>query len=142
MRCQPHTEYSVPAYEGGDKNDLGCKTIRGFQHQNGFTLKPIRLSDDKKRLDMHLFWLAKRNHTSQATILQRPPLPVHLDQGPNVTKLFNVQTNEIICSGDQISLETDDPVAHPLPDLSLLDMQWVLHRVTAWSAAAEPQDIR
>jgi hypothetical protein len=45
-----------------------------------------------------------------------------------------------ICSGDEISLTTDDPVSQPLPDLRLLEMQWFLHRVTAMSGAAEPQD--
>jgi hypothetical protein len=110
-----------------------------------FALKPIGLSDDKKRLDIEFFWLAKGNRASEVAILQRPLLPVHLDegpldQGPNVTKLLNVQTNRIICSGDQISLETNDPVEHPLPDLRLLDMQWILHRVQAMSAAAEAQD--
>jgi len=105
-----------------------------------FTLKPIRLSDDKKRLDIQFFWLAKGNGASEVAILQRPPLSVHLDQGPNVTKLFNVQTNRKICSGDQITLETDNAMSHPLPDLRLLDMQWILHRVTAMSAAAEAQD--
>jgi len=105
-----------------------------------FALKPIELSDDKKRLDIQFFWLARGNHASEVAILQRPPLPVHLDHGPNVTKLFNVQTDQKICSGDQISLETNDAVAHPLPDPRLLDMQWILHRVQAISAAAEPQD--
>jgi hypothetical protein len=105
-----------------------------------FALKPIRLSDDMKRLDIQFFWLAKGNHTSEVRILQRPLLPVDLNQGPNITKLFNVLTEKSICSGDVISLETDDPVAHPLPNLRLLEMQWFLNRVAAMSGAAEPQD--
>jgi hypothetical protein len=106
-----------------------------------FALKPIRLSDDMKRLDIQFFWLAKGNRTSEVRILQRPPIPVDLDQGPNVTKLFNVLTEKKICSGYEISLETDDPVAYPLPDLSLLEMQWFLNRVAAMSGAVGPQDI-
>jgi hypothetical protein len=105
-----------------------------------FALRPIALSDDKKRLDVQFFWLAKANRTSEVTILQRPSLPVHLDQGPNRTILANVETRKFLSSGDVISLETDDPTAHPLPDFRLLDMQWILHRVTAMSAAAELQD--
>lgn len=105
-----------------------------------FALKPIGLSDDKKRLDIQFFWLAKGNYASEVAILQRPLLQVHSDQGPNTTKLFNVLTEKKISSGDPISLETDDPVAHPLPDIRLLEMQWVLHRVAAMSAAAEAQD--
>jgi hypothetical protein len=45
-----------------------------------------------------------------------------------------------IRSGYEISLKTDDPVSLPLPDIRLLEMQWFLHRVTAMSGAAEPQD--
>jgi hypothetical protein len=105
-----------------------------------FALKPMELSHDKKRLDIQFFWLAKHDHTSEVAILQHPSLSVHLDRGPNNTMLFNIPTEKKISSGDPISLETDDPVAHPLPDLRLLDMQWILHRVTAMSAAAEPQD--
>ena len=100
-----------------------------------FALKPIGLSDDKKRLDIEFFWLTKSHHT-ELTVLQRPILSGHSHQGPNRTMLMNCLTEKAICSGDQITLETDDPVAHPLPNLQLLEMQWFLHRVTA---AAEPQ---
>jgi hypothetical protein len=54
--------------------------------------------------------------------------------------LFNTESRKIICSGDEFSLETDDPVLRPLPDFRLLEMQWFLHRVTAMSGAAEIQD--
>ena len=54
--------------------------------------------------------------------------------------LLDVLAMKIICSGDKISLETDDPVAHPLPNFKWLEMQWVLHGVSAMSAAAEPWD--
>jgi hypothetical protein len=46
----------------------------------------------------------------------------------------------MIRSGDEIYLETNDPEGLPLPDWRILDMQWILHRVTALSAAAEPRD--
>ena len=49
-------------------------------------------------------------------------------------------TNKRIHSGDEIYLETSDPKRLPLPDLRLLEMQWILHRVTALSGAAEPRD--
>jgi hypothetical protein len=62
------------------------------------------------------------------------------DHGPNLARLFNHETISQICSGDEVSLETDDTVLRPLPDFRLLEMQWILHRVTALSGAAEPQD--
>ncbi|KAF2257877.1 hypothetical protein CC78DRAFT_572870 [Lojkania enalia] len=72
-------------------------------------------------------------------ILQVPSLSAS-NQGPNSTMLFNVESQHIIRSGDQISLKTDDPVSRPLPDFRLLEMQWFLHCVTAMSGAAEPWD--
>ena len=117
-----------------------CPNAHAYWGKAYFALKPIGLSTDKKRLEVQFFWLTKSNRASQVAMLQRPLLPVDLDQGPNVTRLSNVQTDRKICSGDQISLETDDPITNPLPDLRLLDMQWMLHRVQALSAAAQGQD--
>ena len=51
-----------------------------------------------------------------------------------------IDTGEMIRSGDVICLETVDPEKLPLPDFRLLDMQWILHRVSALSGAAEPSD--
>ncbi|KAF2190392.1 hypothetical protein K469DRAFT_623444 [Zopfia rhizophila CBS 207.26] len=105
-----------------------------------FALKPIGISDDKKRLGVQFFWLPPRSHSPEVNILQVPLLPADLDQGPNLAMIFNHQTRKEIRSGDEISLETDDPESRPLPDFRLLEMQWFLHRVTAMSGAAEPQD--
>jgi HNH endonuclease len=104
-----------------------------------FALKPMRISDDKKRLDIQFFWLSSNPHVPGVTILQAPSLSAP-DHGPNLARLFNHETITQICSGDEISLETDDPVSRPLPNFRLLEMQWFLHRVTAMSGAAEPQD--
>ncbi|KAF2184435.1 hypothetical protein K469DRAFT_709186 [Zopfia rhizophila CBS 207.26] len=90
-----------------------------------FTLKPIRMSDDKKRLDVQFFWLSLNPYVPEVNVLQVPSLPANLDQGPNLAKLFNHETDTKIHSGCEISFETDDPF---------------LHRVTAMSGAAEPQD--
>ncbi|OCK79258.1 hypothetical protein K432DRAFT_270588, partial [Lepidopterella palustris CBS 459.81] len=117
-----------------------CPSAHRYWEKAYFALKPIRISDDKRRLDIQFFWLPLYNHASQVRILQRPSLPSGLDRGPYFTKLWNVYTEKKICSGDEIFLETDDPVARPLPDFRLLEMQWFLHRVTAISGAAEPQD--
>ena len=104
-----------------------------------FALKPISISDDKKRLDIQFFWLSSNPHVSGTDILQAPSLSA-LHAGSNLAKLYNHETDTIIKSGDEISLKTDDPVLRPLPDFWLLEMQWFLHRVTAMSGAAEPED--
>lgn len=41
-----------------------------------------------------------------------------------------------IQSGDIFTLTTDDPESRPLPSLELLEMQWILQRITAMSDAA------
>jgi hypothetical protein len=112
----------------------------GYWTRAYFALKPIRMSDDKKRLDIQFFWLSSNPHVPEVNILQIPSLIANLDQGPNLAKLFNHETDTKIHSGCEISLETDDPVSRPLPDFNLLEMQWFLHRVTAMSGAAEPQN--
>ncbi|KAF2177893.1 hypothetical protein K469DRAFT_754850 [Zopfia rhizophila CBS 207.26] len=105
-----------------------------------FALKPIRMSDDKKRLDIQFFWLSVNPRVTGVNVSQVPLLPANLDQGPNLVKLFNNETDTKIHSGCEISLKTDDPALRPLPDFRLLEMQWFLHRVTAISGAAELQD--
>lgn len=105
-----------------------------------FALQPIELSEDKKRLTIRFFWLQSHDKSSEVNILQRPSLSSDLDHGPKASKLWNHETDKKIRSGDEFSLETDDPVARPLPSFALLEMQWFLHRVAAISGAAEPQD--
>jgi hypothetical protein len=44
-------------------------------------------------------------------------------------------------SGDIFTFTTDDPVIRPLPSWELLDMQWVLQRLTAMSGGAGTPDV-
>ncbi|KAF2804494.1 uncharacterized protein BDZ99DRAFT_341644, partial [Mytilinidion resinicola] len=105
-----------------------------------FALKPIRISEDKKCLEVQLFWLLQ-NARRPTVQVQTVPSLAALDLGPNSVKLFDNQTNQLISSGSEISLTTDDPVLRPLPDMALLEMQWFLHRIAAMSGAVEqPQD--
>jgi hypothetical protein len=80
-----------------------------------FALKPIRMSGDKERLDIQFFWLSSTPHVPGINILQVPSLSSASDQGPNLAKLFNHETDTKIHSGYEISLKTDDPVLRPLP---------------------------
>jgi hypothetical protein len=113
--------------------------VHAYWERAYFALKPIRISDDKKRLVIQFFWLSSASRISRVNIPDAPLLsaPVH---GPNSTRLFNNETYAVIKPGDEIVLETDDAVSRPLPDFRLLGMQWFLHRVTAMSGAAESQN--
>ncbi|OJD12714.1 hypothetical protein ACJ73_09310 [Blastomyces percursus] len=122
-----------------------------------FALKPIALSPDKRSLKVQFFWLRPDNldslrlsiHTlpedsSQAISIKPPTFPANLAQGgrkcasgghPNI-RIYNCETDERISSGQIITLTTEDPETMPLPDLKLLELQWILHRVFALAGAA------
>jgi hypothetical protein len=104
-----------------------------------FALKPIQLSDDKKRLDVEFHWMPQYNYSSEVDILTSPQSSEGLDGGSKIM-LFHFPTKRQICSGEKISLTTDDPITRPLPHLALLEMQWILHRMAAMSGAAEIYD--
>ena len=55
-------------------------------------------------------------------------------------KLWNVQSERKICSADEITFKTEDPETLPLPSWELLDMHWVLQRMSALAGAAEVED--
>jgi hypothetical protein len=110
-------------------------------------LKPIELSADRKLLTLEVHWIRKRAGASPTS--SAPP-PVDLSEVPSLkvspsdaSRLFyyhNVSTRDRITSGHKVFMTTDDPVERPLPSLELLEMQWVLQRLSAVSGAAEPQD--
>jgi hypothetical protein len=103
-----------------------------------FALKPIQLSDDKKCLDVEFHWISQYNHSSEIDILTSPLSSE--GSGGRCVGLFDIITGQRFYSGKKISLTTDDPVTRPLPHLALLEMQWILHRMTAMSGAAEIYD--
>ena len=65
--------------------------------------------------------------------------PEGSDGRPDIL-LFDFPTKQEICSGQKISLTTDDPKMRPLPKFALLEMQWILHRLAAMSGVAEIHD--
>jgi hypothetical protein len=105
-----------------------------------FALEPKEISNDKKRLTVKFFWLPRYQYSPKVDILNSPSIPEDSDGLNHGVGLWNLYTNKQIRSGDEIYLETNDPERLPLPDLRTLEMQWILHRVTALSGAAEFRD--
>jgi hypothetical protein len=104
-----------------------------------FALEPIKLSDDKKCLDVKFHWIPRRRSTGRqpvfVDILSLPP-----SQDLDGIKLYHFPTDQRIYSGETISLTTEDPENLPLPHYGLLEMQWILQRVAAMSGAADIYD--
>lgn len=111
-------------------------------HANGrFALQPIKMSEDEKQLTLRFYWLPRKSTLPATNSIQdRPHIADNIAELPRHLKVFNVITERKICSGDEIVLETPDPENLPLPDIRLLDMQWVLQRLMALSGGAEAED--
>ena len=115
--------------------------VHKFHEKAFFALKPMEISNDKKTLKVEFYWLPRYDHSDQVDILRTPSIPGNLKGNlkgkTRKVGLLNLDTEEMIRSGDVIHLKTNDPEDMPLPDFRLLEMQWILHRVSALSGAAE-----
>lgn len=102
-----------------------------------FALKPLNVADDGKSMDVQFFWLRPYIRLRSIRLTTRPEQPSDLKESINNIKLFNHITDKKLCSGDIITLRTEDAQEKPLPSKELLEMQWLLHRLTALSGGAE-----
>src|ERR1700733_8963907 len=114
-----------------------------------FALKPLEMSEDKKKLSVQFFWQPQYNHRSKDLIdLLDEPLS---SKDLRSTKKDGIECHltyphddvsaRYIQSGDIFTFTTDDPEIRPLPNWELLDMQWILQRLTAMSGAAGTADV-
>jgi len=105
-----------------------------------FALKPLDVAADGKSMDLQFFWLRPYKRPTLVPLSIPPELPADLQGSVEDVKLFDCKTERKICSGDKFTLHTDDPQNKPLPSPELLQMQWILHRLSALSGAAEVFD--
>ena len=115
-----------------------------------FALKPLEISDDEKKLTVQFFWQPQYSHGSKdpVDILEEPlsskDLRFATKEGIEyylTCRKDSLRDIQIVQSGDTFTLTTDDPDIRPLPSWELLDMQWVLQRLTAMSGAAGTPDL-
>jgi hypothetical protein len=124
-----------------------------------FALKPLELSDDRKKLTVQFFWQPQYSHQlgDQIDLLKEPTsskglseveklelLPIKREREGKTYHLASFPVGEPprrIHSGDTFSLTTDDPENKPLPSWQILEMQWVLQRLAAMSGAAGTPNI-
>lgn len=111
-----------------------------------FALNPLSISEDQKVMKVKFYWMPI-NKLSDAMSSREVPCPFPDGslssikvEGKLNAKLFNIDTEKALRSGDVLTFKTDDPVGHPLPSMELLKMQWALHRVLAPSGAADATD--
>jgi hypothetical protein len=130
--------------------NLICLAGNAHTHWNNgrFALKPLKLSDNKEELTVQFFWQPQYNHRSidRVDLLMKPLSSKDLDLVEKeekfsfLTRVSEDRSIRKIESGDIFTLTTDDPGSRPLPSLELLEMQWILQRITAMSGAAGPPE--
>jgi hypothetical protein len=96
----------------------------------------LPVSEDEKKMTLRFFWLPVV-HNPRLRLMDPTVYPSNLSGAPNRAKLWNYETNTEVCSGDIITVTTQDPKNNPLPSMALLELQWCLTRVLALSGAAE-----
>ena len=125
--------------------NLICLAGSAHTHWNNgrFALKPLELSDDEKELTVQFFWQPQYGHRPEdrVDLLMKPLSSKGLkfaERGEEAWHLgsFSTEPPRNFQSGDIFTLTTDDPGSRPLPSLELLEMQWILQRITAMSGAA------
>ncbi|OJJ46701.1 hypothetical protein ASPZODRAFT_16449 [Penicilliopsis zonata CBS 506.65] len=102
-----------------------------------FALKPLGKSEDESKMEMQFFWLRPTSLSSPVILDIPPSIPTDYDSSVVKVKLFDCEVDKKLCSGDRIVITTDDPINRPLPSYNLLEMQWVLHRLTALCGEGE-----
>ena len=119
--------------------------VQFYWERGRFALKPIRLSDDRKELEVQLFWQPIHKHDEGVDLLMEPISAEGISQHDLTpqAELFRVNLETpgwtFVYSGDIFILRTDDPIRRPLPHLHLLEMQWILQRIVRMSEAGDWQ---
>ncbi|CAI7625508.1 unnamed protein product [Penicillium glandicola] len=126
-----------------DCTNLIClrRDLRSAWSNGLFALRPHRINDDKTEMEIEFYWQPKPDHKLfDAVDLSKEPISTKnvysVDRLVVVVGERGDPSYLPIESGYRFKMTTDDPVARPLPDFDLLDMQWHFTRLIALSAAA------
>ncbi|KAJ5851562.1 uncharacterized protein N7529_010947 [Penicillium soppii] len=141
-----------------DCSNLIClrDDIRSAWSKGLLALRPFWKSDDNTKLDIEFYWQPKNDHKPY-DLIDVVKEPISSKDAESVEQLNVVvpqrggrkykdkdkdsegdSPNVLspIKSGYRFRMTTDDPVARPLPNFDLLDMQWHFSRMVAFSNAA------
>ncbi|GIJ88226.1 hypothetical protein Asppvi_007144 [Aspergillus pseudoviridinutans] len=126
----------------GIPENLTCLSpnVHGDWADGYCAFKPLRVSSDGREMEYKFHWLPREPHgpTDKVDLSRRPLSTAGLDQSEG--RFSYTFEGHRIQSGDTFFLKTSDPVTHPLPSFTLLQMSWKLTQIVALSAAAEDPD--
>ncbi|KAK2742506.1 hypothetical protein FQN55_007792 [Onygenales sp. PD_40] len=125
-----------------------CPNAHAYQAKGYFALKNIGNSEDNTSQTVMFVWMPDFNNSPSTLRVCTDPstctesvVRFRKVATGGVVGLLDTLTGLPTASGDQIILQTPDPVNLPLPDPDLLELHWVLQRVVAMAAGAEPTEM-
>lgn len=102
-----------------------------------FALQPVHRSEDGTSLTVRFWWMPppyKDDWVDPATM----PWSNGIESAPGCRELHSIQGKMYF--GQEITLQTEDPVNSPLPSWELFEMQWIFHRIAALSGPRLPYE--
>ncbi|KAH8806056.1 hypothetical protein F5884DRAFT_886538 [Xylogone sp. PMI_703] len=117
-------------------------TLHSAWNKGIFAFKPSLPSADGMKIELGIFFLDKMDKPARTNIpwTQSPPeSPRYLD---GLCEFRNEPSpSKQILSGDKIIITTEDPQRYTLSSYELLEMQWVLTRLTRMAGGAEAREL-
>lgn len=104
--------------------------VHGLYEKARFVLRPI--SQDSDGIKAEFYWLPYMEYEMR-TLGECASSDVNQVSSPFGCKLFECTTETKIVCGSVVEFKTANRLRYPLPSWDILDMQWAMHRVAAWS---------
>ncbi|BCS25526.1 uncharacterized protein APUU_50237A [Aspergillus puulaauensis] len=104
--------------------------VHGLYESARFALRPI--FQGQNRTAALFYWLPHTEYSMRG-LQAWPGYNVNQQFSPFGCTLFDCATGRKIRSGSVVEFKTPDRMKYPVPSLAILDMQWTMQRVTAWS---------
>lgn len=106
-----------------------------------FGLEPLNAALDGSWMNVQFWWLRPGERDASVEFTTPPQLPQILDPTVYRVCIYDARSSRLVCSGDVVTLVTQNPETHPLADMRIVEMRWVMDRVVAVSGLAEREGI-
>lgn len=104
--------------------------VQGLYESARFALRPI--FQGQNRTAALFYWLPHTEYSMRG-LQAWPVYNANQQCSPFGCTLFDCATGRKIRSGSVVEFKTADRMKYPVPSWAILDMQWTMQRITAWS---------
>ncbi|OAL72595.1 hypothetical protein A7D00_3597 [Trichophyton violaceum] len=109
-------------------------SVHKYHERAYFALEPVEEDTKSHTLTVRFHWLPHMANLRRLKVDTRPSFPRGIGCGRRI-RLWEVVSGDEIISGTLINITGYDGI--PLPDLALLQLQWMLQRIVALAGGAE-----